>query len=267
MNKLQSKGFNRYQLADILSYEGLQRDLAELTKCFENLPEDPYAKGLNRFRRYSRAVILPIQDSIEWLPSIEVNGERYSEYFQGRFNPEHVDSYRKFSSLTMAAQENELLKKIILFDFHQTFWRKEDILLPVHVGVHFVKLLVKNNNEKAVSSPNNLHQDGEPFTFAHLIKRENVIGGINAIATPKNAGKLPSEIDKQELHATFEISNPLDSYGVYDPMVSHYVSPVEKGIEDKPGVRSVILIDFQPTVVADVDENKNIPDIKQMVMV
>ncbi|KEF38678.1 2OG-Fe dioxygenase [Schinkia azotoformans MEV2011] len=136
----------------------------------------------------------------------------------------------------------------------------------VHVGVHFVKLLVKNNGEKAVSSPNNLHQDGEPFTFAHLIKRENVVGAINAIATPKNAGKTLSEVDKQELHATFEISNPLDSYGVYDPLVSHYVSPIEKGIKDKPGERSVILIDFQPTVVADIDENKNVLDLKQMVV-
>ncbi|WP_332633991.1 hypothetical protein [Halalkalibacter flavus] len=49
--------------------------------------------------------------------------------------------------------------------------------------------------------------------------------------------------------------------------MSHYVSPIEKGKEDKPGVRSVILIDFQPTVVADVDDNKSNSNVKEMVMV
>ncbi len=43
-------------------------------------------------------------------------------------------------------------------------------------------------------------------------------------------------------------------------LVSHYVSPFEKGIGDKPGIRSVILIDFQPTVVADVNDSNNKPD-------
>lgn len=266
MNKLKSLGFCQYKLREILSYDGLDNDLSKLIESFNHLPEDPYGKGLNRFRRYSRAIILPDKQSIEWLPSVEINGVKYSEYFQRRFNPEHVDSYRRFPSLSETIMQNNLLKKIILFDFKQTFWRKEDILLPVHVGVHFVKLLVENKNDKAISSPNNLHQDGEPFTFAHLIKRENVIGGLNAISTPENAGKLPNQVSEKELHNIFEISEPLDSYGVYDPLVSHYVSPIEKGIEDKPGVRSVILIDFQPTVVANVNEIKNI-DVDQLVMV
>jgi hypothetical protein len=80
-------------------------------------------KGLNRFRRYSRAVILSIKNAIEWLPNVDINGEEFSEYFQGRFNPEHIDSYRRFPSLSETAQKNELLKKIIMFDFHQSFWR------------------------------------------------------------------------------------------------------------------------------------------------
>ncbi|WIL69743.1 MULTISPECIES: hypothetical protein [Staphylococcaceae] len=50
------------------------------------------------------------------------------------------------------------------------------------------------------------------------------------------------------------MENPLESYGVYDPNVSHYVSPVEKGSEQGTSLRSVILIDYQQTVVADVDE-------------
>ncbi|WP_245338400.1 2OG-Fe dioxygenase family protein [Staphylococcus sp. GDX8P106P-2] len=59
---------------------------------------------------------------------------------------------------------------------------------------------------------------------------------------------------KTILIEVFEMENPLESYGVYDPNVSHYVSPVEKGSEQGTGLRSVILIDYQQTVVADVDE-------------
>ncbi|PTH97993.1 hypothetical protein BU099_09590 [Staphylococcus xylosus] len=183
MSNIKEQGYARYDLMKDLNYEGIEHDFQEIHAYFDNLPEDTYAPNLNRYRRYDRAIILPI-----------------------------------------------------------------------HVGVHFVKLYVENDNDKAFSSPDCLHQDGEPFTFAHLVERSNVIGGTNAIAIPNAAGSKPEDIDENDLIEVFEIEKPLESYGVYDPSVSHYVSPVEKGSENNIGVRSVILIDYQQTVVADVDE-------------
>jgi len=52
----------------------------------------------------------------------------------------------------------------------------------------------------------------------------------------------------------FEITKPLESFGVQDSAVSHYVNPVENGDAEEAGMRSVILIDYQQTGVADVDE-------------
>nr|WP_308217849.1 MULTISPECIES: 2OG-Fe dioxygenase family protein [Staphylococcus] len=151
-------------------------------------------------------------------------------------------------------RSNKLLNEIIKANYKETFWSEEDKFSPIHVGVQFVKLYVEKDGDKAISSPDCLHQDGEPFTFAHLIERTNITGGTNAIAIPEVAGNKPEEVNNNDLIEVFEITQPLESYGVYDPDVSYYVSPVEKGSGNNIGVRSVILIDYQQTVVADVDE-------------
>lgn len=253
-SNIKEQGYARYDLMKDLNYEGIEHDFQEILAYFDNLPEDTYAPNLNRYRRYDRAIILPNNNELHWLPTINKNGNEYSAYFQGKFNPDHPDAYREFHSIEQNIKDNKLLNKIIQANFNETFWNEEDKILPIHVGVHFVKLYVENDNDKAFSSPDCLHQDGEPFTFAHLVERSNVIGGTNAIAIPNAAGSKPEDIDENDLIEVFEIEKPLESYGVYDPSVSHYVSPVEKGSENNIGVRSVILIDYQQTVVADVDE-------------
>lgn len=252
VNNLQQQGFVKFDISEEIEIS--KKDLESLQLEFEDLPADSYAPGLNRFRRYSRAIIVPGEDRVEWIKDMkDENGESVSEYFQGSFNPEFTDEYRCFPSLTQNAKENDLLSKIIQIDFNKTYWGLRDLLLPVHVGVHFVKLKVEEDNYEAISSPNHLHQDGEPFTFAHLISAINLDGGVNAIATPKYAGSVPENVPSEDLLAEFKLEKPLESYGVSDEKVSHYVSSIKK---DKPGTiaeRSVLLIDFMPTVVAQID--------------
>lgn len=255
MSDLKNNGYEKYDLMNSLHYDGIKEDYEEILNYFEDLPEDDYAPGLNRYRRYSRALVLPTSGTMEWLPTVKRDGREYAAYFQGKFNPEHSASYREFSSIEENIQNNKLLREIIMADYHETFWEEEEMIMPIHVGVHFVKLLVKNEDEKAVSSPDCLHQDGEPFTFAHLIKRENVKGGTNAIGIPAIKGSRPEDVAEENIREIFELKKPLESYGVYDSKVSHYVSPVEMGDgTEETGIRSIILIDYQQTVVADVDE-------------
>jgi hypothetical protein len=253
-NTLQQQGFVKFDISEEI--EVSKTDLENLKREFKNLPADSYAPGLNRFRRYSRAIVIPGENRIEWIKDMEgENGEKVSEYFQGSFNPEFTDEYRCFPSLTESAKGNDLLNKIIQIDFNKTYWGLRDLLLPVHVGVHFVKLKVEEDNQEAISSPNHLHQDGEPFTFAHLISAINLDGGVNAIATPKHAGSLPENVPSEDLLAEFKLEKPLQSYGVSDEKVSHYVSSIKKDKLGNVAERSVILIDFMPTVVAQVDTN------------
>lgn len=256
INNLQQEGFVKFDISEEI--EVSKKDLESLQLEFENLPADSYAPNLNRFRRYSRAIIIPGENRIEWIEDMkDENGESVSEYFQGSFNPEFTDEYRCFPSLTQNAKENDLLSKIIQIDFNKTYWGLRDLLLPVHVGVHFVKLKVEEDNYEAISSPNHLHQDGEPFTFAHLISAINLDGGVNAIATPKYAGSVPENVPSEDLLAEFKLEKPLESYGVSDEKVSHYVSSIKKAEPGTIAERSVLLIDFMPTVVAQIDTSNS----------
>ncbi len=94
-----------------LNYEGIEADYQTLLNYFEDLPADEYAKGLNRYRRYSRALVLPSSSQIEWLPTLTKDGEEYSAYFQGKFNPEYPGSYREFACIDKEIQANKLLEK------------------------------------------------------------------------------------------------------------------------------------------------------------
>lgn len=176
MSRIRKNGYAIYYLMKDLNYESIQHDYQELLEYFSNLPEDDYAPNFNRYRRYSRAIILPETEDIYWLPTINKNNVEYSAYFQGKFNPEHPGAYREFHSIEKNIRNNKLLNEIIKANYKETFWNKEDKILPIHVGVHFVKLYVEKDGDKAISSPDCLHQDGEPFSFAHLIERTNVKG-------------------------------------------------------------------------------------------
>lgn len=250
--RLMAKGFERYDCEDFL--EGLgDRDadtlFGQLRDAFTELPPDPYAERAHRYRRYGRAVLVPWEQSLTWLPTHQdpVLGP-VTEYYQGDHNPEHPGRRRRFPALSAATRANALLRQIILFDAREATQLEPLRQGLVHVGVHLLKLAVDGSEEEAVPSPNVLHQDGEPFTFAHLISRDNVTGGVNVIAPPRCAGLHPEEVSKELIQAEFTLDRPLDSYGVYDPQVSHYVSPVRRGSAARRGERSVLLVDFTPYV-------------------
>lgn len=218
---------------------------AQLLSAFEGLPPDPYANGTGRFRRYDHAVILPWSHKIDWVPPVAgPDGEPQAEYYQGSYNPEHPGKRRAFPALSEDLRANPVLQALIWNDFDLSFWSDHERALPVHVGVHMVKLLASKPESMAISSPNALHQDGEPFTFAHLVTRRNVLGGENVIAAPRCAGFLPDELAPGTIIARFDLRRPLDSYGVHDPKVSHYVAGIRQQDPAHPAERSVVLIDF-----------------------
>ncbi|MFC7441110.1 2OG-Fe dioxygenase family protein [Laceyella putida] len=247
---LQEKGFIRFDLQREWQYPAMRQELAQLQQAFADLPLDPYAPNTTRFRRYSRAIILPWNGTLHWLPNhVREDGVEVCEYFQGTFNAEYVDEYRAFTPLTEETKANPLLHNIIQYDFAQTFWDARDLVLPIHVGVHLVKFDVRPG-EEAFASPNHIHQDGEPFTFAHLITYHNVQGGINVIAHTECAGKQLDEVSESQILDQFLMTEPLDSYGVCDKLVCHYVSPVTCGPDDEYAERGMLLIDYTPTVIA-----------------
>jgi hypothetical protein len=240
-------GYARYELAELLGVEEFDPSYVALLSEFEDLPPDPYAPGTNRYRRYARCVIFPWSGETQWIPDARADGGRgVNGYYQGDYNPEYVGVVRTLPAFTETALANPLIAEIVKFDFEQTRWSETDLANPLHVGVHLIKLSVDLDGAEAVSSPNVLHQDGEPFVFAHLVYRKNVEGGRNVIATPRWRGRMPVEVPDDEMVAEFMLTKPLESYGVTDHMATHYVSPIRKGSGSGPGERAVILTDFTP---------------------
>ncbi|MDT0442057.1 2OG-Fe dioxygenase family protein [Streptomyces johnsoniae] len=249
---LTADGFERFSLSEKFEPELIDTWYEGLKAEFADLPADPYGDPeLRRYRRHSSAVLLPWERRLHWVPKID--HPEYGEvahYFQGGYNPEHQDEDRYFPAIAARAENNPLLERIVLFDFAQTWWGRQERSLPLHVGVHFIKLAVADGEGAAVSSPNFLHQDGEPFHFAHLVYKQNAVGGTNYVADVQCAGAQPADISPELLVATFDLEQPLDSYGIHDERVSHHVDPIRRGDEPCPGERAVILVDITPLVKA-----------------
>ena len=240
-------GFVRHDLASHFGVTDDDKHYMALKTAFDRIPEDSYAPGSGRYRCYARGLILPWSRQFTWIPPLDGHPRAgLNGYYQGTYNPEHAGTVRYLPDIGQEARRNDLLLKMIMFDFEQTYWDAEDLVFPLHVGVHLIKLTTDKDDMDAVSSPNELHQDGEPFTFAHLIYRGNAEGGVNIIAPPRFRGMQPEEVPGGERIATFELTNPLESYGVADHLVTHYVSPIRKGKKVEPGERAVILTDFTP---------------------
>ena len=122
-------------------------------------------------------------------------------------------------------------------------WREKDISRPFIAGVHLVTYEARPGRP-AVSSPDLLHCDGEPFTFIHLVERRNVEGGANMIAPRAFEKKRPDEVPPEAVLAELTLESPLDTIAVNDAKVAHYVSRVQTVPGADRGWRSVILVDF-----------------------
>jgi hypothetical protein len=145
-----------------------------------------------------------------------------------------------------SVQESRLLEQLILFDFAQIPWKDNDALeMTFFVGVHLLRHIAKPGLP-GVPSPDFLHQDGEPFTFAHLIDRHTVTGGINTIASADYADCQRADVPPDEVRAEFTLLDLLDTYVVANAIVSHYVSPIHVIPGHEQGCRIILLIDFIP---------------------
>jgi hypothetical protein len=205
----------------------LQSSLQGLLSDSLTLPKDKYCPEQTRYRRHSRLILLPWEKKLLAWPK---NG-----YFQdSQINVDDGGVVREFEPLSAAMLDNAFLQELIFADFNQSPFQASDLLQPFDVGIHVIKT-VPRREEAAVASPNRLHKDTEPFTFIHLLARENVVGGENIVA---DNTKEPLFIGT--------LTNTMDTLVVQDASVFHHVMPIKLVDEGLPGFRTVLLIDFTP---------------------
>ena len=221
------KGYACFNGSDLTISSNLRRELNSFCAAYETLPADPYCERGNRYRRHSRFVLLP------WLGLLEPRP--ITQYLQDRdLNPTDGGMVRNFERLSNAMESNEFLREMILFDFHNTTFPEAVRSMPMDVGVHAIRHVARPGLP-GVSSPDQLHKDGEPYTFVHLIGRHGVTGGESLVA----------DNDKRSLAKT-SLKDRLDTVAVSDKDVYHAVTPVEVAPGETEGYRDVLLIDFTP---------------------
>ena len=227
----------------------IQQAFAALVDSFDDLPLDPNDPDQLRRRRYGRFVYIPWADALFEQPSVAgADGELVVEYFQPiSLNSVDGGLKRPFIPLHPAIRSNRALHELIRFDYWSLPERADMEGMPITVGVHQVALQPKWGRP-AIASPNHLHQDGEPFTFVHLARRQNITGGLNYVATADCAGQHPNKVDQSKILACFTLENLLDSFVVDDQRVSHHVDGVYPLFEDQTAERSAFLIDFTPNM-------------------
>ncbi|MFI9031094.1 2OG-Fe dioxygenase family protein [Streptomyces sp. NPDC053560] len=227
-------------------------ELTQFAQAYEGLPRDPYAPHANRYRRYSHAVYLPWKDELSFIPGVpDAEYGSTSAYWQDEHNREFPRIRRRLPDLPTALHSNQLLNAIIRADLAEALWLPQLHTAPVYIGIHMVRLAVRDQAQVAMSSPNCLHQDGGSpalCTFAHLIGRRNIHGGENIIATADSAGRQPGELSPSAIHARFVLSEPLDGYGVHDQRVAHYVAPVRLADAADTGHRDILLLGIAPFI-------------------
>jgi hypothetical protein len=242
----------QFQAADIFpgtSVTALDDRLAVFRDHYARLPPDPNAPEANRYRCYARGVVLPWTRRITWGPGTPdlVHGQ-IAEFTQGQLNPEYLDQTRIFPYAPRGLLADPTLHHLVFFDLVHTDWPAAAMNVPIHVGVHFVNLLVNQPDQVATSSPDCLHQDGgmDSVYFVHLLDRNNVTGGATVIAEPACAGLTIHDVAEHQIRARFTLDEPLDSYAIIDSQVSHYITPVRTADAQQPGHRAAILIGLIP---------------------
>lgn len=244
MSKLLSSGYDHYDLFPSMGTLGYEKHWNSLKRVFSNLPRDPYAgPDILRYRRYSSGLYNAWLGEFEWVkPSLQEE----VIYNQGGYNPEYPETTRKFASIPCDVLCNPVLKLLIDNDFHRTRFVDEQPDAIYRVGVHLVRLKVDKDHPIVTVSPDCLHCDGEPYTFAHLVNHESVIGGENYIATVEAAGRKPDSLRPDEIIAEFVLQGELESFAVDDRQVSHALATVRLAPGATMGLRDIVLIDFTP---------------------
>lgn len=219
-----------------------------LQKVGSKLLPDPYDLTGTRKRSYARFVwvaetgaLVPVGRNFD---SADQPVTSYSQ--DAVVQTEFGNVLRVFPGMRESIASSPILRSIVQADGAMAI--QSGVLFPslaYLVGIHIIKLQ-PNASEPAVITPDEIHRDGEPVTFAHLIERSNCHGGENFITSLDAVGKRPGDVAPENIYSRLTLFEPGDSFVVDDKRVGHYVSPVARVAPNQSGHRTIMLVDFCP---------------------
>ncbi len=207
--------------------DDLKEEKQKFDKSWESLKVDTYLKdGKNfRYRKFRYFYFLPATEKITpFAPTPYYQPSEINEYAQG------ID--RKFDTMIEEVIANTFFHELLKFDFLQLPVRQQKKSEPWLVDIHQVRI-VATEAESGEPTPEGVHHDENDFVCIHLIKRENIKGGLNGVYS-----------NNKELLKSCTLTNNLDSIILWDPKVMHGVTSTYPAQTNKRAFRDVLLIGF-----------------------
>lgn len=226
---LSKNGYSLVGSGDISFSSDLRTTLNDLVASWDNLELDSYLAdgGTYRKRRYGRFLFTPEPRRLD------LQGD--AVYYQGKdYNSLHGGVSRRFAPLTPDIVENRFLTQLIYTNFEQLPLPRDLINSRFLVGIHQIRTIAKPG-ELGKPTPEGVHKDGEMYTVQHFIKIENADGGTFNIFD-NNKKKLIDWAQRDTLDTVF----------LGDEAVYHSVSPIVSRDSLSPGIRDILLIDYDP---------------------
>ncbi|MGN6516581.1 MAG: 2OG-Fe dioxygenase family protein [Rhizomicrobium sp.] len=249
MSMLLKRGYSVMDAASFGLSKDQLRELAALGQSALAAPIDANCVDGTRRRRFERALVVPGSTEIIFFPRRgDSNFNSVQSYQQSAaYNPVEGGKERPFEAFTEIQRNLPSLKELILLDAEiaRLVSPHPDAIQEAHL--HLIAY-VPTHGSDSVSSPPFVHCDSEPITFAHLLGRNDVTGGFNAVTTIKGRNLEFDKIDETEVLTKFTLESLMSTFVVVDDVVAHYVSPIH-AVGENP-YRVVLLIDFTPLLPA-----------------
>ena len=228
-NDIVRQGYSLVASRDIFFGEDLRGSLEDLVVSWDNLELDAYLAdgGRYRERRYGCFLFTPKTKRLKLQNDVA--------YYQSKdYNPLNGGVARKFAPLTQEIVDNNFLIQLIYTHFDQLLLSENLASGNFWVGVHQIRTIAKPG-ELGKPTPEGVHKDGEMYTVQHFIKMENADGGTFNIFD-NNKKKL----------ADWTQRDTLDTVYICDNLIYHSVSPIVSRDSLNPGIRDILLIDYNP---------------------
>ncbi|MBM6552094.1 2OG-Fe dioxygenase family protein [Marinomonas ostreistagni] len=170
-----------------------------LAPSFESLPDNPYADGHYRLRRYSRFEFR--NDTLTRLPTRAFVQDASINHFQG-------DVKRTYPEI-----EDATVADNCFVELFEHFQKMADLPEGATIEVHQMRIFADHHEVQV--APEGIHQDGFDRIGIYVIQRCNIRGGEVSVHTGENA---PALLKYPLDHGEFVVLNDKKFY--------HYATPI-----------------------------------------
>jgi hypothetical protein len=220
-------GYSFVKAADWVVHQSVSRYWSGFADSWNHLDKDNYMQNGATFRERRFGHFIYHEENGRIQPT-----GRTSFYQSKNINNYAGGVDRIFTPLKNIVYYNRFLHHIIessLEQFRLTFGIKSKMW---DVTLHQFRILASNHTGSK-PTPEGIHRDGHKFVSMHLIRRENIEGGISKLYN-----------NNLELIKERTLVEPMDSLLIADEILMHDVTSIRPVDPTRPAYRDMLIIDY-----------------------